>query len=375
MRAMDSTTTSMVENSEHHFMVVNKINHNNNVSVSPLMKEQQPSLNTWHPHVYASPPKTPTPHLIADILGWTSAPLLPPRDNISTASTVDEQPLNLTTRSRSPGFREPPPNGSVVPSPINGHITTPPPKAVVSHRRNSSSSTTSNSSTAAPAVTHSPKESKKRSKPSKDTTTTTTTNTNTSSPSPPPGAIKASMEAARGGGSPVDSSDDGDRKRKKARTTFTGRQIFELERQFEIKKYLSSSERADMAKLLGVTETQVKIWFQNRRTKWKKHDNLTNSEAAEHKTTTGATTGTTTTTTTVAGSGTGPVMTTAPSTPRPPSKKSATSSTEDHSSLDGSESCFSEADSKPATVAPTPPPSPPPPLRPPDSPSLSTITS
>ncbi|KAG8307740.1 hypothetical protein J6590_013435, partial [Homalodisca vitripennis] len=51
-------------------------------------------------------------------------------------------------------------------------------------------------------------------------------------------------------------SSDGDRKRKKARTTFTGRQIFELERQFELKKYLSSSERADMAKLLGVTETQ-----------------------------------------------------------------------------------------------------------------------
>lgn len=54
-------------------------------------------------------------------------------------------------------------------------------------------------------------------------------------------------------------SSDGDRKRKKARTTFTGRQIFELERQFEIKKYLSSSERADMAKLLGVTETQVML--------------------------------------------------------------------------------------------------------------------
>ncbi len=46
-------------------------------------------------------------------------------------------------------------------------------------------------------------------------------------------------------------------KKKKARTTFTGRQIFELEKQFEIKKYLSSSERAEMAKLLNVTETQV----------------------------------------------------------------------------------------------------------------------
>lgn len=57
-------------------------------------------------------------------------------------------------------------------------------------------------------------------------------------------------------GEPEDAS-EADRKKKKARTTFTGRQIFELEKQFEVKKYLSSSERADMAKLLNVTETQV----------------------------------------------------------------------------------------------------------------------
>lgn len=52
-------------------------------------------------------------------------------------------------------------------------------------------------------------------------------------------------------------SSDDDTRRKKARTTFTGRQIFELERQFELKKYLSSVERAEMASLLNVTETQV----------------------------------------------------------------------------------------------------------------------
>lgn len=63
-----------------------------------------------------------------------------------------------------------------------------------------------------------------------------------------------------------DDSDSGStdaRRKKKARTTFTGRQIFELEKQFEIKKYLSSSERTEMAKLLNVTETQVSVRFMN----------------------------------------------------------------------------------------------------------------
>lgn len=63
-------------------------------------------------------------------------------------------------------------------------------------------------------------------------------------------------------GSGGDSGEDGESKKKKVRTTFTGRQIFELEKMFENKKYLSSSERADMAKLLNVTEQQVRIIFQ-----------------------------------------------------------------------------------------------------------------
>ncbi|VDM63836.1 unnamed protein product [Angiostrongylus costaricensis] len=47
-------------------------------------------------------------------------------------------------------------------------------------------------------------------------------------------------------------------KKKKARTTFSGRQIFELEKQFDAKKYLSSTERTELAKKLHVTETQVR---------------------------------------------------------------------------------------------------------------------
>ena len=50
-------------------------------------------------------------------------------------------------------------------------------------------------------------------------------------------------------------------KKKKVRTTFTGRQIFELEKMFETKKYLSSSERTELAKMLNVTEQQVCLHF------------------------------------------------------------------------------------------------------------------
>ena len=61
------------------------------------------------------------------------------------------------------------------------------------------------------------------------------------------------------------------KRKKKARTTFTGRQIWELENTFKDKKYLTAAERNELAQLLNVTDNQVKIWFQNRRTKWKKY--------------------------------------------------------------------------------------------------------
>jgi len=70
---------------------------------------------------------------------------------------------------------------------------------------------------------------------------------------------------------------------RKTRTTFTGKQLFELERIFEQKKYLSSNERQEVARLLNVTGSQIKIWFQNRRTKWKKQDPSTAAELDQLK--------------------------------------------------------------------------------------------
>lgn len=54
------------------------------------------------------------------------------------------------------------------------------------------------------------------------------------------------------------------------RTAFTLDQLHVLERSFQSSHYLSVFERHVIAKALELSETQVKIWFQNRRTKWKK---------------------------------------------------------------------------------------------------------
>uniref|UniRef100_S4R8E3 Homeobox domain-containing protein n=1 Tax=Petromyzon marinus TaxID=7757 RepID=S4R8E3_PETMA len=59
-------------------------------------------------------------------------------------------------------------------------------------------------------------------------------------------------------------------RRRKARTVFTDSQLSGLERRFVRQRYLSTPERVDLATALGLSETQVKTWFQNRRMKNKK---------------------------------------------------------------------------------------------------------
>ncbi|XP_066254294.1 barH-like 1 homeobox protein isoform X1 [Euwallacea similis] len=64
------------------------------------------------------------------------------------------------------------------------------------------------------------------------------------------------------------------RKPRRRRTAFTHAQLAFLERKFRCQKYLSVADRSDVADALNLSETQVKTWYQNRRTKWKRQNQL-----------------------------------------------------------------------------------------------------
>ncbi|OON14174.1 homeobox domain protein [Opisthorchis viverrini] len=67
-------------------------------------------------------------------------------------------------------------------------------------------------------------------------------------------------------------------RKKRTRAAFSHAQVFELERRFTYQRYLSAPERAELARSLRLSETQVKIWFQNRRYKTKKRQLSTSCE-------------------------------------------------------------------------------------------------
>ncbi|XP_045191126.2 homeobox protein vex1-like [Mercenaria mercenaria] len=65
-------------------------------------------------------------------------------------------------------------------------------------------------------------------------------------------------------------SEEMSRGRKKARTAFNGEQLKELEKRYKSQKYLTASDRTNIARSLKLREQQVKTWFQNRRMKEKR---------------------------------------------------------------------------------------------------------
>ncbi|XP_048745034.1 transcription factor LBX2-like [Ostrea edulis] len=91
--------------------------------------------------------------------------------------------------------------------------------------------------------------------------------------SPSPDRFRRISEASISSNSScVSDQDDSDelQKRKKARTAFSTVQVEDLEKRYQLQKYLPANERQALAEKLGLSDQQVKTWFQNRRMKEKR---------------------------------------------------------------------------------------------------------
>ncbi|KAF7662910.1 hypothetical protein LDENG_00222920 [Lucifuga dentata] len=84
------------------------------------------------------------------------------------------------------------------------------------------------------------------------------------------GSLEASPDSTKPDEPAMDSESEKNKKKKKRRVLFSKAQTLELERRFRQQRYLSGPEREQLARILSLTPTQVKIWFQNHRYKMKR---------------------------------------------------------------------------------------------------------
>uniref|UniRef100_A0A1A8M9E9 Homeobox protein engrailed-like n=1 Tax=Nothobranchius pienaari TaxID=704102 RepID=A0A1A8M9E9_9TELE len=71
------------------------------------------------------------------------------------------------------------------------------------------------------------------------------------------------------------------REDKRPRTAFTAEQLQRLKTEFQVNRYITEQRRQTLAQELSLNESQIKIWFQNKRAKIKKASGLKNGLALQ----------------------------------------------------------------------------------------------